>query len=492
VPVAHEIGSFGRDYRRGLRALSDGCEGHRVRGRAAPHDTDCYSNITQSELGEVARVTTAGADGSPGTDVDQFLSDLTRFLLLHSAEGAFELRDTVRAVGRAYGVQAEILALAEGAVLTVRHPAGPAYHDTVRIGPDLTRLDLVSRAKFLVNHVLAGELSAAAARRELAGLEASRDPYPWWLRLVGVTLFAVGFAPGVQQTWREIAAAAVLGAVMGVLFVAADWAGGLRVLLPIAGTLVVAIIAFEALHAQDAPGGPVLLMIPGLFVLIPGDLLCAATAEIAVGQFTPGAVRLVQAGVTLVQLAAGVIIAAELTRVGLTALSQPAPPGHSLPDWLVAVSWIPFTVGLALTFNARMRDVPWMLLLVYLAWGVQELVLAHSLVVPREGETGATGAVFLAAAVLAFAAGLLEQFRDLPPRGVTILAGFFALTVGAVALRGLTTLAGNPRVQGFNDIRDAVEETVGLTLGLIVGTVPAAAIAAYRRRARPADDSGLA
>jgi uncharacterized membrane protein YjjB (DUF3815 family) len=343
-----------------------------------------------------------------------------------------------------------------------------------------------SKAKSLVNRILAGELSAAAAGQELTGLESSREPYPWWLRLIGVTLFAVGFAPGVQQTWREVAAAVLLGAVMGVMFIAAEWVGGLRVLLPIVGTLVVAIIAFEVLHAQDAPGGAVLLMIPGLFILIPGDLLCAATAEIAVGQFTPGTVRLAQAAVTLLQLAAGVIIAAELTGVGLTALSQPAPAGHSLPDWLIAVAWIPFTIGLAWTFNARMRDVPWMLLLVYLTWGVQELVLAHSVVVPREGETGATGAVFIAATVLAFAAGVLDQFRNLPPRGVTILAGFFALTVGAVALRGLTLLAGNPRVQGFNDVRDATEETVALTVGLITGAVLAAAIAAYRRRDRPA------
>jgi uncharacterized membrane protein YjjP (DUF1212 family) len=365
----------------------------------------------------------------------------------------------VRAVGRAYGAHAEILAVAEGAVVTVRHPNGRAYHDTVRIGPELTRLDLVSKAKFLVNRILAGELSAAAACGELTGLESSREPYPWWLRLIGVTLFAIGFAPSVQLTGREVAVAAFLGAIMGLMFIAAERAGGLRVLLPIVGTLVVAIIAFEVLHAADAPGGPVLLMIPGLFILIPGDLLCAATAEIAVGQYTPGTVRLV--------------------------LSQPAPPGQSLPSWLIPVAWIPFTIGLAWTFNARMRDVPWMLLLVYLGWGVQELVLAHSLLEPQEGETGATAAVFLAAAVLAFAAGLLEQFRNLPPRGVTILAGFFALTVGAVALRGLTILAGNPRVEGFNDIRDATEETVALTLGLIAGAVPAAAIAAYRRRASP-------
>src|SRR5580704_13909029 len=196
----------------------------------------------------------AGADGSPYADVDRLLSGLTRFLLFHSAEGAFELRDTVRAVGRTYGAQAEILALAEGAVLTVRHSDGSVYHDTVRISPELTRLDLVSKAKFLVNRILAGELSAAAASGELAGWESSREPYPWWLRVIGVILFSAGFAPGVQQTWREVAAAAVLGAVMGVLFVAADWVGDLRVLLPIVATLVVAVIAFEVLHAQDAPG----------------------------------------------------------------------------------------------------------------------------------------------------------------------------------------------------------------------------------------------
>lgn len=198
----------------------------------------------------------------PNDDVDRLLSNLTRFLLLHSAEGAFELRDTVQTVSRAYGARAEILAVAEGAVLTIRHSDGSSYHDTIRIGPELTRLDMVSKARFLVDRVLTGELSAAAACRELAGLESSSEPYPWWLRIIGATLFAVGFAPGVQQTWREVAAAAVLGAVMGLMFVAAERVGGLRVLLPIIGTLVLAVVAFEVLHAQDAPGGPVLLMIP--------------------------------------------------------------------------------------------------------------------------------------------------------------------------------------------------------------------------------------
>ena len=50
-------------------------------------------------------------------------------------------------------------------------------------------------------------------------------------------------------------------------------------------------------------------------MLIPGDYLCAATAEIAIGQLTPGAVRLAQAAFTLLEIALGIIIAAEVSGV---------------------------------------------------------------------------------------------------------------------------------------------------------------------------------
>jgi hypothetical protein len=50
---------------------------------------------------------------------------------------------------------------------------------------------------------------------------------------------------------------------------------------------------------------------------------------------------------------------------------------------------------------------------------------------------------------------------------VLILGGFFALTVGALALRGLTTLDGGHQIEGFNDIRDAITQTGALTLGLV-------------------------
>jgi uncharacterized membrane protein YjjP (DUF1212 family) len=405
-------------------------------------------------------------------DVERLLRRLTSFLLRHSAEGAFELRDTVRQVAAVYGASAEILAIAEGAVVTLQCADGTTRSATIRVSPELARLDLVAEGKFLVRRIFAGELTAAAADQELIQLERRTAPYPVWLRGAGVVLFAVGFAPSVQATWAEIGYSVVLGLVMAVVFVFAERLAVLRILLPIVGPVLVGLTAFGLLHAERQPGGPMIVMVPALFVLIPGDFLCAATAEIAVGQLTPGAVRLAQAAFTLVEIAAGVLIAAEISGVGTRGLFEAVVP-PALPVALIVSSWVPFVFGLALTFSARMRDVPWVLALTYLAWGVQFGVTRW---------VGPTAGTFVAAVLLAVAAGYLETSASRPPRIVLILGGFFALTVGALALRGLTTIDGGFTIQGFNDIRDAVTQTAALTLGLVVGAVPVQAAAASRAR----------
>ena len=400
--------------------------------------------------------------GDDPDEINQLLARLTEFQLLNSAEGAFDLRDSVRDAGRAYGVDADLLAIAEGAVLSVRHREAQPYVETIRVVPELARLDRVANCKFLVGRMTSGQLCAAEADRELTELEHADPPYPGWLRVIGVALFAVGFAPSVQATWREVGYSAVLGAIMGVLFVAAERLAGLRSLLPIVGPAVVGLVAFNLLHAHQAPGGPVVLMVPALFVLIPGDFLCAATAEIAIGQLTPGAVRLAQAAFTLVELAIGVVVAAELSGVNADRLFDSVVP-PVLPFWLVAISWVPFTLGLVLTFSARWQDFWWIVALTYLAWFVQLGVTRWA---------GPTAGTFVAAMTLAAAAGALERSPRNPPRIVLIIGGFFALTVGSVALRGLATLNGGHVIDGLNDLRDAISLTVALTLGLIVGAVP--------------------
>jgi len=121
---------------------------------------------------------------------------------------------------------------------------------------ELARLDLVSESKLPVNRITDGELSARAAGRELSDLQARRDPYPAWLRCFGVVLFAAGFAPSVQATWRELGSSLVLGALAGIVFVGGERAGRLRLLLPLVGRSLSRLSPLRFLTHTTPPEGP--------------------------------------------------------------------------------------------------------------------------------------------------------------------------------------------------------------------------------------------
>jgi uncharacterized membrane protein YjjB (DUF3815 family) len=201
-------------------------------------------------------------------------------------------------------------------------------------------------------------------------------------------------------------------------------------------------------------------MIPALFVMIPGDFLCAAAAEIAVGQFTVGTIRLVQSSFVLLQLAGGVIIAAMISGAGTHSLVS-STTVNNMPWILTVLAWIPFTIGMALTFCARAKDVGWLLLGVYVAWGVQLL---------GTWAFGDGAGTFLAAAVLTLMGIVIGSSPKRPPSLVVILGGVFVLTVGSMALRGLTTLAGGFLIESFKDIAAFIRVAGSLSFGLIVGT----------------------
>ena len=407
---------------------------------------------------------------APARDVDLLITTSAHFLLRNSAEGTFDLESNLRQIGEVYGAEVAALVNMEGLVVVITHDDGSERTCVVHAEPSLERLDQLSQFKVLSQRIEAGELSAAEAVVQLQALQQTPDPYPWWLRLLGVALFAAGFAPSMQATWGELGAALLLGTVTAVCFLVAERLHALRVLLPLLAAVAVSVVAFTCLDVTHAHGGPVLVMVPALFVLIPGDFLCAAAAEVAIGHLTVGTIRLAQSVFILLQLAGGVIIGAAVSGVGTHALIQGSTTSN-LPWVLVVLAWIPFTIGLSLTFCARLRDAWWIGLFVYVAWGVQ---LGGTWLI------GDAGGTFLAAAVLCAAGTILGHHPRRPPSLIIIIGGVFVLTVGSMALRGLTTLAGGDVVTSFHDMGTFCRVAGSLTFGLIVGT--AAGIAWLRRR----------
>ena len=176
--------------------------------------------------------------------------------------------------------------------------------------------------------------------------------------MIGVALFAAGFARSVVASWGEVGAAALLGIVMGVLLVATQ-DRPLEALLPFLGAFVITILGITTLSGLAGSTGVTLIVLPALFITVPGDTLSAAAAELLGMRLTAGAARLVFALFTLGLIVIGTAAAAGVTgHVDYLFETVTAPQLH----WMVVIlAWVVFCVGLVLAFNAELHVLPWLI-----------------------------------------------------------------------------------------------------------------------------------
>jgi uncharacterized membrane protein YjjB (DUF3815 family) len=306
-------------------------------------------------------------------------------------------------------------------------------------------------------------MPASAARDRLEAVVAAPPPLGWWARVLGVVLFAGGFAPSVVATTSEVVTAVVLGLLMGLMLVAVDGRAA-EPLLPALSAAVLTGVAFAIRPDIVDLAGPVLVVIPALFVVLPGDTLSAGAAELLAGRITSGTGRLVWSFLILAQMVVGIVAAAEIAGAGAAALTEQEVPAQ-LPFIVVLLAWIPFTAGLALVFRARTSDLGWVL------GGVMGTFLVQQAVTRAVGDVTGT---LVAGALLGAYATWVSRGRRRPPRLVVVLGGFFVLTVGALGLRGATALVGGNPITGVQDLVDFALQVPTVALGIGIGFLVAA------------------
>ena len=336
----------------------------------------------------------------------------------------------------------------------------------VRATPGIFRLDQLAALKRVLVQIERG-LDADAACQRLDALEASPPRWPWWGRVLGVALFAAGFAPSVVASWGEVGAAAVLGIVMGLLLVATQ-GRPLEGLLPFLGAFVITTLGITTLSGLAGSTGVTLIVLPALFITVPGDTLSAAAAELLGMRLTAGAARLVFALFTLGLIVIGIVAAAGVTgHVDYLFETVPPPQLH----WLVVIlAWVVFCVGLVLAFNAELRVLPWLIPSVIVTFLLQQgaTVIAGSVV-----------GTLVAGAILGAYANLVGAHPERPPRLVLVLGGFFVLTVGGLGVRGVTAFFGGDPISGLQNLGDFALQVPTVALALAIGV-----IATERWRAR--------
>jgi uncharacterized membrane protein YjjB (DUF3815 family) len=265
---------------------------------------------------------------------------------------------------------------------------------------------------------------------------------------------------------------------MGVLLVSLE-GNRFEALTPFVGGFVLTVIAAVLLSDLVTQTGVVLVVVPALFVVVPGDYLSAAAAELIGGRITAGATRLVYAAFVLALLVVGIAVGAEIT--GGDRLLTETPVAPSLPFLAVVLAWIPFAVGLILAFNAPLPVLPWLIPTTIGTYLIQQ------------GATRLVGDItgtLVAGITLGIFAGIASKPVGRPPRLILLLGGFFVLTVGGLGLRGATALLGNDVISGFDDLTGFLVQMPTVAISLAIGLLATERLHPRRRDGRGATTVG--
>ena len=192
-------------------------------------------------------------------------------------------------------------------------------------------------------------------------------------------------------------------------------------------------------------------------MLLPGALLTTAVLELSTGQMISGAGRLAAGGMQLVLLGAGIVTAGALVGVPDFDFSeQPELLGPIAPWIAVAV----FGVAISVHRSAPRRSLPWMLLVLYIAYAAQ--VLGDLLL-------GGVLSAFVGALVVTPFTALVARQPSGPAALVSFTPAFWLLVPGALGLVGVADVLGGDSTAGASLVA-TLSTMVAIALGVLAGS----------------------
>jgi uncharacterized membrane protein YjjP (DUF1212 family) len=318
------------------------------------------------------------------------------------------------------------------------------------------RLDQIDALYRLIDDIRHGLVTADGATDRLLSLETSRPRFGGVIGVLANGVLTVGLGLMLSPAPSSLPAFLLIGFLVGGLRWWADRTTTLSLVLPVVAATVVTGVVFQwVAPALESP--PLEIVIPSLVTFLPGAALTMATVELATGDMLAGSARLVYGLERLLILTFGIALGAELA-------GFPAPPSQPTPAlgaWAPWVGVLVFGAGQFIASSAPRRTLGWLLVVLYVGYGVQALSGRF---------LGTLGASFLAAAVVLPVCYAIQSRRSGPPVPVTFLPTFWLLVPGALGLQGVAQIVGADQAAGLGDFLNALLSIVAIAVGVVVGS----------------------
>ena len=427
-------------------------------------------------LGAVPAGGDAGPPGAAPTDPVTGLPehdpaiDTVRFLLVlgeamvDSSAPVVQVTQTLERVGAINGApDAEVVALPTALLVSV--PGRTATQTAASTaGWRQLRLHQVQDVLAVADLAEAGAIGPVDGTARIREAVSAAPLYDALVRVLGYVAVCTGLAMILGGGPLDAAVAAVLGAAIAVIqLTAARMPSAYQALVVLTCAFVVSGAVF-LLARTGLDIGLLAPLVAPLVTFLPGALLTTAAIDLATRQMIAGSARLAAGGMQLVLLALGITGAAALVGVPATELTAGQEP---LLGWVGPwLGVLVFGVGVVFHHCARRPALPWILLVLVVAYAGQVL-----------------GGLFFGGVFSAFVGALLMTPVAMyaatrptgPPTLVGFLPGFWLLVPGALGLVGVTSILGDS-ADALSTVVTAGITMVAISLGVLAGIALGSAI----------------
>jgi uncharacterized membrane protein YjjP (DUF1212 family) len=392
--------------------------------------------------------------------LSQFLFRLGQAYLACSEQTA-KIELLLRRIAEAYGMhQVRVVAFPTAIFISLND--GAKERITLAEGPTQTlRLDQIAKVYELGAAAQRGTLQPTDGLKRLTAIQNMPARFGVAGVIVGHTILSVGLAMLLPAEPINLAAAGILGALVGALKVLNRNRPVLAVPMPVVAAAMVSAIVFLAIKHGIAIE-PLHVLVPPLVSFLPGAMLTLGMVELAYGDMVSGSSRLTTGFVHLVLLAFGLAAGAVLVGYHPDDIGS-ASPQLAASAWITWSPWIGvvvFGAGACLHFSAPRNSLGWLVLVLLLAFAAQRL---GAWAVGNDEVSGFFG--MLVATPLGYLIQL--RFRG-PPAMVTFLPTFWLLVPGALSLLSVKRMLGD-RIAGIDGLFVAVFALASIALGTLMG-----------------------
>ena len=372
-----------------------------------------------------------------------------------AGQPVYVVQERLTKVANAYGARAATISAFPTYLMVTMGRGEPATIELTTALIGSPRLDQVASLDRLLQQAERGGMSPAEGRRRLEEIRALQPRFGSLQGVAGYAVLATGICLVLHPAPLEVAAAAVFGAIVGILRTLVRGQQTLQLMTPVIAAFAVSALSALAVKEEISDLG-MRPMVASLVIFLPGAALTTAVLELAAGQMISGASRLVAGGVQLALLAFGIL--AGIEAVGIPPSRVLFGTEALLGEWSRWVGVLVFTIGVVVADSAPPRSLPSLLVVLYTAWTGQ--VVANAVL-------GGYIAALIGATVMTLMAFVVERLPSAMPAHASFLPGFWLLVPGSLGLIGLTRLVGGG---GGQELLATVGSIFAVALGVLCGT----------------------